>query len=82
MMTVPYVVPTSGLAIASLVLGIVWMYWIGSLLAIIFGAVALKQCNRGERSGRGMAIAGLVLGIVGMTILGILIASALLVGTE
>lgn len=65
MMTVPYVPPTSGLAIASLVLGIIWIYWIGSILAIIFGAVALKQCNRGERSGRGMAIAGLVLGLVG-----------------
>jgi hypothetical protein len=57
---------TNGLAIASLVLGIVWVYWIGSVLAIIFGAVALRQIGRRGQSGRGMAIAGLVLGIIGV----------------
>lgn len=65
---VPAQPPTSGLAIASLVLGIVWVYWIGSILAIIFGAIAIKQCNRGERTGKGMAVAGLVLGIVGAVV--------------
>jgi hypothetical protein len=56
-----------GLAIASLVLGILWIYWIGSILAMIFGAVALRRINasNGWRTGKGMAIAGLVLGIVG-----------------
>ncbi len=55
-----------GLAIASLVLGLVWCYWITSILAVIFGAVALKRIadSNGWRTGRGMAIAGLVLGIV------------------
>ena len=33
----------NGLAIASMVLGIVWVYWIGSILAVIFGHVALSQ---------------------------------------
>ena len=56
---------TNGLAIASMVLGILWLYWVGSVLAIIFGAIALKQIQRRGQSGRGMAIAGLVLGIVG-----------------
>jgi uncharacterized membrane protein len=59
---------TDGLAIASMVLGIVWVYWIGSILAIIFGAVAIHRINQsnGWRTGKGMAIAGLVLGLVGI----------------
>jgi hypothetical protein len=59
---------TSGLAIASLVLGILGLAGIGSLLATIFGAVALNQISRsnGTMTGKGMAIAGLVLGIVGL----------------
>jgi uncharacterized protein DUF4190 len=62
-------VRTSGLAIASLALGIVWLGWIGSVLAVIFGHVALAQVREGTRSGRGMAIAGLVLGYGGMALL-------------
>ncbi len=58
---------TNGLAIASLVLGIVWIWWIGSALAVVFGGVAIKQINasNGQQGGKGMAIAGLVLGLVG-----------------
>ena len=53
---------TSGLAIASLVLGLVWCYGIGSVLAIILGVRAKKQSGNGERSlGDGMATAGIVL---------------------
>ena len=72
---VPYPVPvqqkTNGFAIASLVLGIIWIYWIGSVLALIFGYVAKGQIDRsqGTQGGRGMAIAGLVLGWVGVGIL-------------
>ena len=59
---------TNGLAIASMVLGIVWIYWIGSILALIFGYVAKGQIDRsqGRQGGRGMAIAGIVLGWVGI----------------
>jgi hypothetical protein len=55
---------TSGFAIASLVLGLVG----GSLLAVIFGHIALRRIKRswGLLTGRGMAIAGLVLGYIGM----------------
>ena len=69
---------TSGLAIASMVLGIVWVYWIGSILAVIFGHVSLSQISKDETlRGRGMAIAGLVLGYVGVgTLLLIIIAAA------
>lgn len=59
---------TNGLAIASLVLGIVWVWWIGSLLAIIFGHRARSQIDGsgGAETGRGMATAGLVLGYLGL----------------
>ena len=71
---------TSGYAIASLVLGIVWFYWITSILAIIFGHIAVSQCNRsnGAITGKGMAIAGLVLGYVwlGLLLVGIFIAAS------
>jgi Domain of unknown function (DUF4190) len=65
----------SGLAVASLVLGIVWVLWIGSLLAVIFGHVALSQIKRsyGALTGRGMAIAGLVLGYLGIATLALVI---------
>ena len=65
---------TSGLAIASLVNGIVWIFafWIfalGSILALIFGYVALSQIKKDPSiGGRGMAIAGVVLGWIGVGI--------------
>lgn len=30
----------NGMTIASMVLGILWVYWIGSILALVFGYVA------------------------------------------
>jgi hypothetical protein len=55
----------NGMAIASMVLGILWIYWIGSILALIFGYVALKQIRVRDENGRGFAITGVVLGWVG-----------------
>src|ERR1035438_9683119 len=54
----------SGMAIASMVLGIVWIYGIGSILALVFGYQARKQINRTGQRGTGMATASMVLGIV------------------
>lgn len=73
---------TNGLAIASLVLGIVWIYWIGSILAVIFGHVALSQIKKsnGTQGGRGMAIAGLVLGYIGLAMI-VLFIVIVIVGT-
>lgn len=60
---------TSGMAIAALVLGLLGV----SILAIIFGAVALNQVGKDPTlGGRGLAIAGLVLGIAGIAV-GILV---------
>jgi len=69
---------TNGLAIASLVLGIVWFWWLGSILAVVLGYVALGQIERRNEGGRGLAIAGIVLGFVGIAtgiLVGILIAA-------
>jgi hypothetical protein len=65
---------TSGFAVASLVLGILFLCGVGSLLATVFGAVAIGQIakSNGTLSGRGMAIAGLVLGIIGLGLLAFL----------
>jgi hypothetical protein len=59
---------TNGMAVASLVLGILWIYWIGSVLALIFGYIARQQINQaqGMQQGRGMATAGIVLGWIGV----------------
>jgi len=59
---------TNGMAVASLVLGIVWIFWVGSILAVIFGYVGKGQIDRsgGTQGGRGLAIAGIVLGWVGV----------------
>lgn len=71
----------SGMAIASLVLGLTWVYWIGSILALVFGYVAKSQIDRDPRklSGRGMAVAGIVLGWVEIGILAIVIVGGLFV---
>jgi hypothetical protein len=57
------------MAVASLVLGILWLYWIGSILALVFGYVALSQLKERPQGGRGLAIAGTVLGWVGIALL-------------
>ena len=64
---------TNGLAVASLILGIVGLliqfFGIVNILAIVFGFVAKGQIDRGQGEGRGMAIAGIVLGFIGLAIL-------------
>jgi hypothetical protein len=52
------------MAIASMVLGICWVYWIGSILALVFGYIARRQIKTNGQKGNGMAIAGIVLGWV------------------
>jgi len=72
--------PTNGLAIASMVLGILWVYWIGSIIAVVLGHIALAQMRRNHDQGRGMAIAGLVLGYIGIGTLLILLTGIFVSG--
>lgn len=65
----------SGMAIASLVLGIAWFYWITSILALVFGYIARREIDRdpAKLSGRGMATAGIILGWIWMGLLVVVI---------
>jgi len=62
---------TNDFAVAALVCGIVWIFWIGSVLALAFGYVAKRQIDisNGVQAGRGLAIAGIVLGWIGVAVL-------------
>lgn len=55
---------TNGMAIASLVCGIVGCLFVTAILAIVFGIIGLRQSRGRFGNGRGMAIAGLVLGLI------------------
>jgi len=61
----------SSYAVASLVLGLVWICGVGSLLAVVFGIMGIRQVNRSEGriTGKGLAVAGLVLGILGVALI-------------
>jgi uncharacterized membrane protein len=69
--TAPVFPSTSGMAIASMVVGILWIYWIGSIVALVLGYLALREIRQNpERiDGKGMAIAGIVLGWIGVATL-------------
>jgi hypothetical protein len=68
--------PTNAMAVASMVLGILWIYWIGSILALVFGYIAKKQIRERGESGGGMATAGIVLGWIGIGLLVLVIILA------
>jgi hypothetical protein len=56
---------TSGMAITSLVLGILGCVpWITGVLAVVFGIFGIRVTSDPAVRGRGMAIAGLVLGLL------------------
>ena len=80
--------PSSALAIASLILGIIGqltgLMFFGAVLGlvgVILGIVALVKVKNGTASGKGMAIGGIVTGALGMIaaaammVLGIVLAS-------
>ena len=73
---------SSGLATASLVLGIIGLcpYTLGilPLLAVIFGHIALNTINKsgGVIQGKGMAKAGLIMGYLGIALLALILIAA------
>ena len=69
---------TNGLAIASLTAGFLWLGWLGSIAAVIFGHVALAQIKNsgGRETGQGLAIGGLVLGWLQIGVLLIVVLAA------
>lgn len=63
------------LAVVSLVSGVLWLLWIGSLTAIVTGILALRKKVTGGH--QAMAIAGIVLGVVSLPAAPLLAAIAL-----
>jgi hypothetical protein len=63
-------VPTNGKAIAALVLSIAWLWWVGSILALLLGYAARAEIRESKtpQSGDGLALAAIVLGWVGVGI--------------
>ena len=63
-------IPKSGIAIASLILGVVsFIPLVGVLLgiiAIVLGIVAISQINKQGLGGKGLAKIGIILGILGI----------------
>jgi uncharacterized protein DUF4190/putative regulator of septum formation len=64
---------TSGLAIATLVLGITGFLVVTIPLNLIFGAVALVRTGRRGDKGRGLAIAGITLSVLWAAALGLIV---------
>jgi hypothetical protein len=67
----------NALAIASLLLGVLWLGWVGSLLALVCGYRGLHQIRAtgGRQPGRGYAVAGIVLGWIGVATLALFLLS-------
>ncbi|MGE3284505.1 MAG: DUF4190 domain-containing protein [Pseudonocardia sp.] len=61
-----YTVPTSGMAVASLICSLVGLFTfgLGSIPGVVLGHMALPETRSGERGGHGLAIAGLIIGYV------------------
>jgi hypothetical protein len=69
--------PTDGLAVASMVLGIISLptmcaYGLGiipAILAVIFGFIARNRIKRGESDGESMALTGLICGFISLLLM-------------
>lgn len=75
----PITPETSGLAIGSLICGILFFFLPSAIAAIVMGHISRAQIRRsgGQKTGAGMALAGLILGYVGAAIIPVLIISAI-----
>lgn len=77
---------TNGKAIASLIFGLLWIFGLGSLVAVVLGHMATREIDRsqGRQGGRGIAVAGLILGWLGLasTLAFILLTLGLFAATE
>jgi hypothetical protein len=69
-------VMVNGFAVASLVLGLLWFFWLGSVLAVVFGHAARGQLRRSSSTyGAGRATAGLALGYGALALLVLTVAT-------
>jgi hypothetical protein len=66
---------TSVLAISSLVMGVFWMFGLGSVSAIVLGAMSFRRIARsqGTLTGKRLAVAGMIAGIIGLIVSGLVL---------
>jgi hypothetical protein len=55
-------------AIVSLILGLLWLFGLASVLAVVFGCMSLGEIPKRRERGRGIAIAGILLGLAGVVV--------------
>jgi len=69
---------TNVLAVVSLAFGILWLYWLGSLIAVVTGHIARRQIrdSHNMEGGDVFAVVGLALGWVGLGVLLIILLAA------
>jgi type IV pilus assembly protein PilA len=69
---------TSGMAIASLIFGLLFLFFPLSIVAIVLGHISLSQIKKsaGRLGGKGLAIAGLVLGYLGVAMIPLILIIA------
>lgn len=76
----PPISTTNGLSIAALVFGLIpFIPILGSIVAIIFGAIARSQIMKsgGRQGGKGMALAGIILGALWIAFVGLIFVVSL-----
>lgn len=66
------------MALASLFLGIFWLFGFGSIAAIVLGLRAEREIrhSQGAQSGRALAIGGIVSGALGLVSVGFVVLIA------
>jgi hypothetical protein len=69
----------NGLAVASLVFGVLWLAGAGAPLALVCGYRARRQITNsaGAQRGYGLATAGIILGWIGVTLLAVVAIAAI-----
>lgn len=72
---------TNGLAVASLVCSLFWVFGLGAMVAVVFGFISLSQIKRSNdiQGGRGLAIAGIIVGVLGLLAVALFIVVAVAV---
>lgn len=61
----PMTAPTSGTAVAALVLSILWLAGLGSVIALLMVASSWTETRSGRRGGHGLNVVALILGTLG-----------------
>lgn len=57
------------LAIVSLMLSVSWLFWFGSILALVLGYAARWQVKDRNEQGNALAVAAIVIGWIGVGVL-------------